>query len=44
MAANLVKAGNDVRVFNRTSGRAGPLLDSARAEAGNVAEGVTLRL
>jgi 3-hydroxyisobutyrate dehydrogenase-like beta-hydroxyacid dehydrogenase len=38
MAANLLKAGNDVRVFNRTAGRAGPLLELGAREAGSVGQ------
>ncbi|HEX3982296.1 MAG TPA: NAD(P)-dependent oxidoreductase [Acidisoma sp.] len=38
MAANLVKAGHDVSVFNRTSGRAGQLVDLGAREVGSVAE------
>jgi 3-hydroxyisobutyrate dehydrogenase-like beta-hydroxyacid dehydrogenase len=37
MAANLVKAGHDVSVFNRTPGRAGPLIELGARAAGSVA-------
>jgi 3-hydroxyisobutyrate dehydrogenase-like beta-hydroxyacid dehydrogenase len=37
MAANLVKAGHDVRVFNRTRGRARSLIELGAHEAGTVA-------
>lgn len=38
MAANLVKGGNEVRVFNRTPGRAGWLVELGAREAASVAE------
>jgi 3-hydroxyisobutyrate dehydrogenase-like beta-hydroxyacid dehydrogenase len=38
MAANLVKAGHDVTVFNRTPGRSGPLVKLGAREAANIAE------
>jgi 3-hydroxyisobutyrate dehydrogenase-like beta-hydroxyacid dehydrogenase len=38
MAANLVKGGNEVRVFNRTPGRAGQLVELGAREAASVAE------
>jgi len=37
MAANLVKAGHDVTVFNRTPGRSGALIELGAHEAANVA-------
>jgi len=37
MAANLVKAGHDVSVFNRTPGRAGALIELGAQEAASVA-------
>ena len=37
MAANLVKAGHELNVFNRTPGRAGPLIELGAHGAGNVA-------
>jgi len=37
MAANLVKAGHHVSVFNRTPGRAGALIELGAQEAGSVA-------
>ena len=37
MAANLVRAGHDVRVFNRTPGRAGSLIELGAHEANSVA-------
>ena len=37
MAANLVKAGHDVTVFNRTPGRSGALIELGAREAANVA-------
>jgi 3-hydroxyisobutyrate dehydrogenase-like beta-hydroxyacid dehydrogenase len=37
MAANLVKAGHDVSVFNRTPGRAGSLIELGAREAASVA-------
>jgi 3-hydroxyisobutyrate dehydrogenase-like beta-hydroxyacid dehydrogenase len=37
MAANLVKAGHDVTVFNRTAGRSGSLMELGAREAANVA-------
>jgi 3-hydroxyisobutyrate dehydrogenase-like beta-hydroxyacid dehydrogenase len=38
MAANLVRAGHDVTVFNRTPGKGGPLLDLGAYEAATLAE------
>jgi 3-hydroxyisobutyrate dehydrogenase-like beta-hydroxyacid dehydrogenase len=38
MAANLVKAGHDVTVFNRTPGRSGPLVELGAHDAANLAE------
>jgi 3-hydroxyisobutyrate dehydrogenase-like beta-hydroxyacid dehydrogenase len=38
MAANLVRAGHDVTVFNRTAGRSGPLVELGAHEAANIAE------
>jgi 3-hydroxyisobutyrate dehydrogenase-like beta-hydroxyacid dehydrogenase len=38
MAANLVKAGHDVTVFNRSSGKSAVLIDLGAHEAANVAE------
>jgi 3-hydroxyisobutyrate dehydrogenase-like beta-hydroxyacid dehydrogenase len=38
MAANLVKAGHEVRVFNRSPGRAAPLVEIGAYEAANIAE------
>jgi 3-hydroxyisobutyrate dehydrogenase-like beta-hydroxyacid dehydrogenase len=38
MAANLVRAGHDVTVFNRTPGRSGPLLELGAREAANLAD------
>jgi 3-hydroxyisobutyrate dehydrogenase-like beta-hydroxyacid dehydrogenase len=37
MAANLVKAGHQLSVFNRTPGRAGALIELGAQEAGSVA-------
>src|ERR1700752_5296690 len=37
MAANLVRAGHDVTVFNRTRGKNSPLIELGAHEAGNVA-------
>jgi len=37
MAANLVKAGHDVSVFNRTRGRSGALIELGAHEAANIA-------
>jgi 3-hydroxyisobutyrate dehydrogenase-like beta-hydroxyacid dehydrogenase len=37
MAANLIRAGHDVRVFNRTPGRAGSLIELGAHEANSVA-------
>lgn len=41
MAANLVKAGHDVSVFNRSPGRSRPLLELGAREATNLAEACT---
>jgi 3-hydroxyisobutyrate dehydrogenase-like beta-hydroxyacid dehydrogenase len=38
MAANLVKAGHDVTVFNRTPGRSGALVELGAHDAANLAE------
>jgi 3-hydroxyisobutyrate dehydrogenase-like beta-hydroxyacid dehydrogenase len=38
MAANLVRAGHDVTVFNRTPGRSGPLVELGAREAANLVE------
>jgi 3-hydroxyisobutyrate dehydrogenase-like beta-hydroxyacid dehydrogenase len=38
MAANLVRAGHDVTVFNRTAGRSGPLLELGAREAASLAD------
>ena len=38
MAANLVRAGHDVTVFNRTPGRSGPLLELGARQAANLAD------
>jgi len=38
MAANLVKAGHDVSVFNRSPGRSGALVDLGAHDAANLAE------
>jgi 3-hydroxyisobutyrate dehydrogenase-like beta-hydroxyacid dehydrogenase len=38
MAANLVRAGHDVTVFNRSPGRSGPLLKLGAREAANIAQ------
>src|SRR5258708_5888985 len=37
MAANLVKAGHDVTVYNRTPGRSGALIELGAREAANIA-------
>ena len=37
MAANLVKAGHDVSVFNRTRGRSSALIELGAHEAANIA-------
>jgi 3-hydroxyisobutyrate dehydrogenase-like beta-hydroxyacid dehydrogenase len=38
MAANLVKGGHDLGVFNRSSGRSGPLIALGAHEAGTIAD------
>lgn len=38
MAANLVKAGHDVSVFNRSPGKSGPLVKLGAREAANLVE------
>jgi len=38
MAANLVKAGHDVSVFNRSPGKSGPLVELGAREAANLAD------
>ena len=38
MAANLVRAGHDVTVFNRSAGRSAPLVALGAREAGNLAD------
>jgi 3-hydroxyisobutyrate dehydrogenase-like beta-hydroxyacid dehydrogenase len=38
MAANLIKAGHDVRVFNRTPGKSGALIELGAREAASLAE------
>jgi 3-hydroxyisobutyrate dehydrogenase-like beta-hydroxyacid dehydrogenase len=38
MAANLVKGGHDLSVFNRSSGRSGPLIALGAHEAGTIAD------
>jgi len=38
MAANLVRAGHEVAVFNRTHGKSGPLLELGAREAANLAD------
>jgi len=38
MAANLIKAGHDVIVFNRSPGKSSSLIELGAQEAGNLAE------